>query len=150
MSARAAETGKAGSLMWAQGLACGGILAFAPAIGLLMAALLWPVVIAFLRDKTPGKPLVRAVGLCAAAGAAAPLRAAWGQGAGASLALATDLHVLAVAWGAAAAGWGLSEAAPLAVRALMEANAATRAARLRAEQARLRAAFGWTESGADL
>jgi hypothetical protein len=136
------------SLMWAQGLACGGILAFMPALGLLLAALFWPVVVALVLDKAPGRPVARGVALCAAAASVGAVRSAWSGGLGlnATLALATDLHVLATAWLAAAGGWALAGLAPLAARAAMDAASAARTARLRAERTRLRARFGWDEA----
>ena len=148
MSARPAAPG-AGSLMWAQGLACGGLLAFAPASGLLAAALFWPIGLALVLDKAPGRPVARGVALCAVAAAVGPIRSAWSGGMtlDACLLLVTDVRVLAGAWCAAAAGWLLSELAPLAARAVLEALSATRAARLRAEQTRLRARFAWDADG---
>ncbi|MEO8715991.1 MAG: hypothetical protein ABI369_13355, partial [Acetobacteraceae bacterium] len=60
----------------------------------------------------------------------------------ASLAQATDISVLAAAWCAAAGGWGLTLLAPIAARAVLEASSTARAARLRAERARLSAGTG--------
>lgn len=135
--------------MWAQGLACGGVLTFAPALGVLLAVLFWPVALAFVMDKAPGRPIARGVALCAAAAAVEPVRSAWSGGLGlnVSLALATDVPVVIAVWGAAAAGWLLTELAQPAVRALLEVATAARAARLTAERARLRAHFGWDEAG---
>lgn len=140
-----------GSLLWAQGLACGGIVAFAPALGLLLAALFWPIGLALVLDKAPGRPMARTVALCAAAASVQPIRSAWTGGLGlqSSLALATDVRVLAATWCAAAGGWGLTLLAPIAARAMLEAASATRAARLRAERARLLAAWRWDDSGSD-
>ncbi len=144
MSTRPAASGT-GSLIWAQGLACGGLLAFAPALALLATALLWPIGLALVMDKAPGRPVARGVALCAAAAAMGPIRSAWSGGLAleASLALATDLRVLAGTWCAAAAGWLLSELAPFAARAALDGASAARAARLRAERERLRARFAW-------
>ncbi len=140
-----------GSLLWAQGLACGGVVAFAPALGLLLAALFWPIGLALVLDKAPGRPMARAVALCAAAASVRPIRAAWTNGLGLdfSLALATDIRVLAATWCAAAAGWGLTILAPVVARAVLEAASATRAARLRAERSRLLAAWRWDDGGSD-
>lgn len=145
----AATASGGASLMWAQGLACGGILAFAPALGLLLAVLFWPVAVALLLDKAPGRPVARGVALCAAAASVSPVCSAWSSGLGlaATLMLATDMHVLAGAWCAAAGGWALAELAPFAARLAMEAASAARTARLRAERTRLRARFGWDEPG---
>ena len=141
----------AGSLIWAQGLACGGVLAFAPALAVLLAALFWPTVVAFARDGSLGRPNARCVALCTAAASVGPARSAWlgGFGLDAVLVLATDWHVLATAWCAAAGGWLLADLAPLAAGAALEMAAKARAARLRAERTRLRALWGWDESSAD-
>lgn len=150
MSARRVSAGN-GSLLWAQGLACGGVVAFAPALGLLMAALFWPIGLALVFDKAPGRPMARAAALCAAAASVGPIRSVWtgGLGLDASLAVATDLRVLAVTWCAAAGGWGLTILAPIVARAVLDATSASRAARLRAERARLLAAWRWEEAGSD-
>lgn len=138
---RSAKPAGAGSLIWAQGLACGGVLAFAPALTVLVVALFWPVALAFAKDGSPGRPSARCVALCAAAASVEPARSAWlgGFGLDAVLSQATDWHVLAAAWCAAAAGWLLADLAPLAARAALDMAAKSRAARLRAERARLRA-----------
>lgn len=148
MSASRLARGGAGPLPWAQGLACGAILAFAPGIALLLLLLFWPVLVAFVSDKAPGRPMARAVALCAAAASVAPVHAAWNAGfeIQASLAETADWSTLALSWCAAGAGWTLSLLAPLAVRAGLELTSASRVARLRAERARLLAA--WRIDGA--
>lgn len=148
MSSPRVVGGGSGSLLWAQGLACGAILAFAPATALLLVLLFWPVLVAFVLDKAPGRPMARAVTLCSAAASIAPVHATWNAGFGmhASLAEAADWNVLALSWCAAAAGWGISVLAPLAVRAVLELMSAARATRLRAARARLLAA--WRLDGA--
>jgi hypothetical protein len=141
------SAGGTGSLIWAQGLACGGVLAFAPALGALLAALFWPVAVAFAKDRGPGHPIARGAALCAAA-SVGPIRSAWSGGLGldVTLRLATDPRVLASVWCAVGARWLLAELAPFAVRAALESASAARAARLRAERARLLAQWGWEES----
>ena len=150
MTTPRAATGN-GSLLWAQGLACGGIVAFAPGLGLLLVALLWPVGLALVWDKSPGRPMARAAALCAAAAALQPIRSAWTGGLGleSAVTMATDIHALALTWCAAAGGWALALLAPIAARAVLEAGSATRAARLRAERARLLAAWRWEDAGSD-
>lgn len=133
------------SLFWVQGLICGGLLAIRPMLALLIVALFWPVGFAFALDRTPGRPLLRCVGICAVAGAISPLHQAWIDPAqlGASL----DPQTLGIAWAAAAAGWLLHEVAPLAVRAVSSVATVSRAARLRIERARL--AEQWTPGEPD-
>ncbi len=144
----AKSAGGASSLIWAQGLACGGVIAFAPSLLVLLAMLFWPVAVAFAKDGTPGRPSARGVALCTAAASVGPIRSAWSGGLGldVTLSLATDPHVLATAWCAAAAGWLLTELAPFGARALLETVSRGRAARLRAERTRLLAQWGRGES----
>jgi len=134
-------------------LIAAGVIALA--IGALLIAYFpsfWPVVIAFAKDGSPGRPSARCAALCAAAASIGPARSAWlggfgrGFGLDAVLSQAADWHVLATAWCAAAAGWLLAELAPLAARAVLEIAAKSRAARLRVERARLCALWGWAES----
>jgi hypothetical protein len=145
---RAKPAGGPGSLIWAQGLACGRVLVLAPALAVLLAMLFWPVVVAFARDKAPGRPSARGVALCIAAASVGPIRSAWtgGVSLGAARGLATDPHLLTVAWCAGGAGWLLTELAPLGARAALEAASRARTARLKAERSRLLALWGWEES----
>jgi len=132
------------SLIWLQGLICGGVVTLAPASALLGGALLAPALLAHRLDRQPGRPVARAVLVCALAGAIQPLYALW-QG-GHSLALAglllSDPANLLPSWSAAAGGWLLAELAPLGVRMVLELGVHTRAARLRAERARLESEWG--------
>ncbi len=148
MSRDAKPASGGGSLIWAQGLACGGILAFAPALAVLLVALFWPVAVAFVRDGGPGRPSARCAALCTVAASVGPIRSAWlgGLDLDAVLGLAADWHTLTAAWCAASAGWMLAELAPLAARAALDAAARARATRLRAERTRLLALWGWEES----
>ncbi|HJS88177.1 MAG TPA: hypothetical protein VJ779_22225 [Acetobacteraceae bacterium] len=140
--------GGAGSLIWVQGLACGAVLTFAPAMAVLLVMLFWPVVVAFVKDGEPGRPSARSVALCTGAAAVSPIRAAWLAGFDLDVvfALATDWHTLATAWCAAAAGWLLAGLAPFAARAGLDALAKRRTARLRAERSQLLALWEWENS----
>ena len=112
--------GQRSSLAWLQGLLCGGMVALA-------------------FDRAPGRPVLRAVALCNLSACVGPVRAFWSSGhrLGAGLALIGDPRVLGLAWAAGAAGWLLCECLPLAVRVLLEAVTAARAARLRARRGRI-------------
>lgn len=138
------------SLVWLQGLLCGAVVALATPTALLLGVLLGPALLALLLDLEPGKPTGRAVTLCAMAASVEPLKTLWTTGH--SMATATgllgDLHVIGTAWSAAAAGWLLAQLAPVAVRAALEAISVARAARLRAERAKLVEEWGLeTERG---
>jgi len=54
----------------------------------------------------------------------------------------SNVQLVATAWSAAAAGWLIAEFLPIVVRAGLEAIGLARAARLRAERAKLVEAWG--------
>jgi len=132
------------SLVWLQGLLCGAMVTLATPTALLLGVLLGPALVAVLLDHEPGRPRVRSIALCSMAAAVEPLRTLWRTGH--SLTTATtvlgDYRVIAIAWSAAAAGWLLAEVTPIAVRAVLETAGIARAARLRAERARLAETWG--------
>jgi hypothetical protein len=138
-------------MVWLQGLLCGGIVTIAPPTALLMGVLLGPALVAFLLDRQAGRPKARSVALFAMAASVDPLRSLWASGhtVAAAAALLGDLHVVAAAWIAAAAGWLLAEAAPIAVRATLDALSASRTARLRTARARLAEEWGLDPAGRD-
>ncbi len=132
------------SLTWLQGLLCGAMATLATPTALLLGVLLAPALLAIMLDREPGRPRARAVGLCSAAAAVEPLRMLWttGHSMAATTALLGTPRIVGTAWAAAAAGWLLAEATPVAVRAVLDAISMTRAARLRAERAKLAEAWG--------
>ena len=135
------------SLVWLQGLACGGMIALAPATTLLIGVLLGPGLVALLLDRQAGRPTARAVLLCTAAAVVDPVRALW-QGGHSLLAASTllgDLGVIGTAWSAAAGGWLLVELLPVMARVVLEAHSRTRAARLRAARTRLAEEWGFDQ-----
>lgn len=127
------------SLVWLQGLLCGALVMLAPPTALLIGVLLGPAIVAALFDRQPGRPRARSIGLFGMAASVDPLRTLWlgGHNMAVAGALLANLHVVAAAWAAAAAGWLLAEGAPVAVRAVLETLSVSRAARLRASRARL-------------
>ena len=139
------------SLIWLQGLLCGAVATLATPTALLLGVLLGPALLAILLDHEPGRPCARSIALCSMAAAVEPLRRLWTGGH--SIATATillgDVRVLATAWSAAAVGWLLVEITPIAVRAALETLSIARAARLRAERARLVEAWGLETPPAD-
>jgi hypothetical protein len=58
------------------------------------------------------------------------------------MALLGNLQTVGIAWSAGAGGWLLAEVTPIAVRAALEGLSIARAARLRAERAKLIEAWG--------
>lgn len=127
-----------GSLLWAQGLVCGGLLAARPSLAILVVLLFWPVAVAALADHAPSRPLVRSVALWSGAAGFAALRRAWDMaGFDPVWAVLHDGRTLWLVWLAAGLGWGLAQGVPLAAEAAADALRAHRAARLRAERAAL-------------
>ena len=133
------------SLIWVQGLLCGGLVALATPTALLVGVLFLPALIAGAMDRLPGKPIARSIALFGFCGVVGPVLGLWSAGhtLAAAAMLATDLDNLMIAWGMAAAGWLLAELAPVVVRAVLEALSLSRAARLRAERARYEAEWGF-------
>jgi len=151
--AKAAKAGKAPaqaaaggvrSVVWLSGLACGVLAAIAPGVAIVAAGLLAPGFVALKLDREPGRAVARTVLTCGLAGCVHPVIALWntGQSFDAAMSIVTDPGVLGVAWSAAAAGWLLTQLAPLLVRAALEAGALGRATRLRAARGRLTEAWG--------
>ena len=79
------EGGSGSSLVWVQGLACGGMAALAPLAMAQVAALLAPALAALMMDKRPGKPVARVMLLFALAASVQPIRVAWATGVGPTL-----------------------------------------------------------------
>jgi len=139
------------SLVWLQGLLCGALVTLATPTALLLGVLLAPALVALLFDREPGRPRARSISLCGLAMTIEPLRTLWttDHSMATATALLADLRIVGTAWGAAAAGWLLVEVTPIAVRAALEAMGIARAARLRAERARLVEAWGLEEPPAE-
>jgi hypothetical protein len=127
------------SLTWLQGLLCGAMVTLATPTALLLGVILGPALLAVLLDHEPGRPRARSIALCSMAAAVDPVRALWtsGHSMAVATALAGNVRVVGTAWTAAAAGWLLAEITPIVVRMALEALSIARAARLRAERARL-------------
>ena len=132
------------SLVWLQGLLCGALVALATPTALLLGVLLGPAMLALILDRQQGRPRARSIALCSLAASIDPLRALWmtGHSIATATALLGNMRTIGLAWSAAAAGWLLAEVAPIAVRVVLEALSASRAARLRAERARLTEEWG--------
>jgi hypothetical protein len=139
------------SLIWLQGLICGGVATLATPSAFLGGVLLAPAILAYKLDREPGHPLARAILVCTLAGAIHPLFRLWlGRH---TLALASlllsDPWTYAAAWGAAAGAWALAELIPVLVRAALEVAAISRATRLRAQRAQLEREWGIPPATAD-
>jgi hypothetical protein len=132
------------SLVWLSGLTCGVLAAVTPGIAMAAAALLAPGIVALKLDGEPGRPVARTVLTCGLAGCVQPVITLWntGQSFDAALSVIGDPASVGLAWSAAAAGWLMTQLAPLGVRTVLEAAALTRATRLRVMRTRLAEAWG--------
>jgi hypothetical protein len=132
------------TVVWLSGLTCGVLAAVAPRIATVAAGLLLPGAVALKLDREPGRPVARTVLTCGLAGCVRPVIALWnaGQSFDTAMAIVTDPGVIGIAWGAAAAGWLMTQVSPLVVRAALEAAALARATRLRALRGRIAEAWG--------
>ena len=132
------------SLVWLQGLLCGAMVTLATPTALLLGVLLGPALLALMLDRQPGRPKARSIALCSMAASIDPLRTLWmtDHSMATAVALLGNPRFVGAAWSAAAGGWLLAEVMPIAVRATLEALSLSRAARLRAERARLMEEWG--------
>jgi len=136
------------SVIWLSGLACGVLTAVAPGLAALAAGLLAPGIVALKLDQEPGRPVARTIITCGLAACVQPVITLWnaGQSFETGLVILADPATIGTAWSAAAAGWLITQIAPLAVRAALEAAALTRTTRLRAARERLVEAWGLDEA----
>jgi hypothetical protein len=113
--------------------------------------LLAPGILALKMDQEPGRPVARSVITFGVAGCVHPVITLWnlGQSFDTAIAIVTDPMMLGPAWGLAAAGWLATQVFPLLVRAVLEASALTRAARLRATRERIAQAWGLDQAGSE-
>ncbi len=132
---------KGRGLVWVQGLACGACVAVAPIPCATIAVLLAPAIVMLVRDRSPGRPVGRAMLLCGSAACVSPIATLSQMGSDSGFALLSDPGVFGPAWAACAGGWLLTQILPIAMRGVMESASLARAARLRAERARLLTAW---------
>jgi hypothetical protein len=146
-----AATGGARSLVWLSGLACGILATIAPGLAIVAVTLLGPGLVVVRLDREPGRAVTRTVLTCGLAACVNPAVALWnsGQSVGAAIAIASDPLVLAVAWGAAAAGWLMTQLMPLLVRMVLEAASLAHATRIRALRGRLVGDWGLDQADGD-
>jgi hypothetical protein len=132
------------SIVWLSGLACGVLAAVAPGIATVAGGLLAPGLVALKMDREPGRPIARAVLTFGLSGCVHPVITLWntGHSFATAIAIVTDPTTISLAWGAAAAGWLLTQIAPLTVRVALEAFALARSSRLRASRSRIAEAWG--------
>lgn len=130
--------------LWAQGLACGLLVATAAPLALVLAVALAPVGLVALAGAGAMARIMAVYGVAALAPwAGETWRAA--QHWPAALDLLGGWQLVAWAWCAQGAAWLVSQAAPLGARLVMEARVRARMARLREARARLAAEWGLEE-----
>lgn len=131
-------------IVWLSGLACGVLVAIAPGVATVAGGLLAPGLVALKLDREPGRAVARTVLTCGLAGCVQPVITLWnmGQSFDTALAILSDPATIAMAWSLAAAGWLMTQVAPLLVRTALEAAALARATRLRAVRGRIAEAWG--------
>lgn len=133
-----------GSFMWLLGLGCGLGAVFAGPAAALLLVLLLPAAVTWIADGSPSRAVPRIVLVAGIAMVLGPLVRLFGAGVnwGASLALLSDVQLLARAWAVQAAAWLTGELAPLVARLVLDLAAAAQTARLRAARERLVADWG--------
>jgi len=124
-----------------QGLLCGGLIAWMPAIATLSAILLAPGLVAYILDRSPTRPVGRSVLLFGAVLAPQNLLTLWhaGNSMAASLGMAADMRRVAAIWALQASGWMLAELTPVLVRLVLDAKSLARRTQLQRRRAELEA-----------
>ena len=138
--AAAPETAKPRSpMIWVQGLLCGGLVAWMPAIATLTAILLAPGLIAYFVDRSPTRAVGRSVLLFGAVLAPQSLLTLWhaGNSMAASLGMAADMRRVSAIWSLQAGGWLLAELTPVLVRLVLDGKAFARRTQLQRRRAQL-------------
>jgi hypothetical protein len=132
------------SWLWLQGLVCGAALSFATAPAMLLVVLLLPGLVAYVVERTPGKPISESMLLLGLATTFTPLRVLWegGHTMEACIPLISDPARLGLSWMAAASGWLMYEAAQMIARQLGEHGARRKMNQLRKERAELVTEWG--------
>lgn len=131
----------------AAGIGFGLGLALVPGLGIVVMVLLAPAAAGALLDRDPGRPLLRAMMLPAAAAAMIPIWQAWRLGAGldAGLSVLADPVAIGWPWAAAGLGWLAAQAGESLASLLMSLRARRRRGAIEARLADLNAEWGTSE-----
>lgn len=132
------------------GKAIGTGVMLLPAVAVLMPSIILlgigmaPAIVAYIVDRTRDKYLSITVGLLNVCGTMPALVRLWtdGQSYSSALRIAGDPFTMLIAYGAAAAGWGIYLALPLILTHYYAATSTSRLSTLHARQARLVEAWG--------
>ena len=152
--------GKGRSWFWAQGLACGILVATAAPLAVVLAVAFAPAGLAALAGplalggagpedgpEDGGRKLAGVMLVYGMAAALPWLESLWGAARnwGMAMDLLAGMRLVGVCWGAQAAAWLLSEAAPFVARLVLETQVRARQSRLREARGRLQAEWGMEE-----
>ncbi len=126
-------------------LALLALVIFAAPSAVVIVILLLPTALARAGDSSPGHPLTQAVLLFGSAGAVPCLDQLWhlGNRLPEAIALATDMHTVALCWALQAAGWLLGQTIPIAIAAITRGEIARQRATLEQRRATLEAEWDW-------
>ncbi len=107
-----------------KGATLAAVFILATPSAMMASILLLPSLLAWIGDRAPGHPTVRAVLLFGMAASCAPLDILWRNGhqMADALALLSDTRTLALAWAAQAGGWLLTQVMPVLIGAWGEAQ----------------------------
>lgn len=143
--AAAAQGGR--SWFWAQGLACGLLVAMAAPLAVVLCVLFAPALLAAMLPPGASRPLGAMLLVYGLAAALPWLFAMWSaaQNWPASLDLLGSMRLVAACWGAQGAAWLMGELVPLVARQVLEAKVRARISRLRDARRRLIAEWGLGE-----
>jgi hypothetical protein len=141
---QAAAPAKARSWIWAQGLACGLLVATAAPLAFTLAVLFAPAASVLVLASAGARRLAGILLIYGLAAALPWLDVLWSSARSwaATLDLLGEMRLLGVCWGAQAAGWLMGEAVPLGVRMVLDGRVRARIARLQDARARLREEWG--------
>jgi len=152
-AARRAAGGPANrSWFWAQGLACGILVAMAAPLAMVLAVVFAPAALGALASSGDhGRRLGGAMLVYGLAAALPWLGGLWATSRdwGMALDLLGGMRLVGECWSAQAAAWLLSEIAPLVARLVLEAWVRARDARLREARRRLQEEWGLGSDEAD-
>lgn len=143
----AQQGGSGSSLIWLQGMACGGMAALAPVATAQVLTLLAPGLVFLMLDEQEGKPVARAMLMFGLAAGIEPIRSAWASGSGLGWDRVIDTQAIMMAWLAAAIGWLLANVLPVLIGLAVDSSHQTRADALRDTRATL--VRDWGLDGAD-
>jgi len=121
------------------GVGLGGVIAVAPDIAAAVFVLQIPGAVALLLDPSPGRAIGKTMLLCQSAASIRPIVAIWFQcdGIRACVAMATERRTVLIVLLAAAGGFVLAQALPLALKLLDDARIRLRCEDLAATRQKL-------------